>query len=161
MKRVVATLITLCALLNFTACNIKNDAKTTNIDLSFYASDLTPEEYESVGVSTIDNPTKDDFKNLHLVLSVENMSNRTIKIPDINKVLKDEGILWFGNSTKQDNESENFACYQEDYVIFVRNLSDDAIKAIFEKSEVNVSWITSEGKEMNSVSNLSEIIEFK
>lgn len=59
--------------------------KEPDIYLKFNVSDLTDEEFQSIGTKGLENVTKSDFKNIEFTLDVEQtngVSNRKILIPN-------------------------------------------------------------------------------
>lgn len=164
MKQIVVVLLLISTLLTLTSCSVGKHNEIPDIKLNFNVSNLTDVEYQSVGTKGVENATKNDFKNIEFILHVEypnRISKETIIVPDIEKILNDKGILWFGKSSSQDNVSENFASYEKKYVFFSRGLDEQAVKNIFNSSDVKISWTTSSGEKKESVFNLGEIIQFK
>ncbi|MHC1683087.1 MAG: hypothetical protein AB6733_09090 [Clostridiaceae bacterium] len=165
MKRTITSLLLILSiLLTATACSIEKHNDIPDINLNFNVSNLTDEEFQYVGTEGVENATKNDFKNIEFVLHVKysnEISKGSIIVPDIEKNLHDKGILWFGESSSQDNLSENFATYEKKYVFLSKGLDEQAIRNIFNSSEVKISWTTSGGEKKESVLNLDEIIQFK
>jgi hypothetical protein len=164
MKRIIAVLLLLSALLTATACSAGKNNDRPNINLNFIIYNLTDEEYQFVGTKGVENATKNDFKRVELILDVKHsnkISNRRIIVPEIEKVLRDQGILWFGEASSQDNLSENFANYEKKYVFLSKGLDEQAIKNMFNSSEVEVSWAISNDEQKESVFNLGKVILFK
>lgn len=165
MKRIIAALsLVFFISVALTACNIDKKSEMPHINLNFNISNLTDEEFQSVGTKGLENAKKDDFKNIEFTLHVEyssKISKGTITVPDIEKTLHDKGIFLFGQSDKQDNPSETFANYEKKYVLFCRGLYEQAIRNILNSLEVKVSWKTSWGENKERVFNLGEIIKFK
>lgn len=164
LKRIVTVLLFLSTLLTLTACNVEKYNEIPNINLNFNVSSLTDEEFQSVGTKGVENATKNDFKNIELILHVEysnKITKEKIVVPNIEKDLHDKDILWFGKSSSRDNLTENFADYEKRYVFLSKGLNEQDIKNIFNSSDVKISWTTSTGEKKESVFKLGEIIQFK
>ena len=162
MGKFTKTIILILGLsLIVTACTTKEP----KISLNFNVSDLTEEEFKSVGTKELENSTKYDFKNIEFKLDVEHsnkISNRKIIVPSIKEIihLKYKDRYWFGEGNNQDNEGENFAKYSEKVVFYSNGLEEEEIKEIFKSSEVKVSWITDTGENQEEIFNLGDVIEF-
>lgn len=167
MKKFIKTIIFILGIsLIITACTIKEDIEDPKISFKFNVSNLTEEEFKSVGTKELENPTNDYFKNIEFNLNVENsnkISNRKITVPSIKEIInsKYEDRYWFGECTSQDNEEENFAGYSEKIVFYSNGLNQEEIKEIFKSSEVKISWTTDNGKNQEKIFNLGDVIEFK
>lgn len=167
MKRFIISILFLISVsLIITACNegkIKDDPE---INVQFRVYDLSDKDFQSVGTKGLENPTKDDFKNIVFRLAVKQsnkISNRKIIIPDIKKMANsyDRERYWFGESNRRDNSREKFAEYGEKFVFYSKGLDEQAIKNIFKSAEVKVSWTTKNGNNEESVFKLCDIIQFK
>lgn len=165
MKRFISVIVLLLSLLLIMpGCSTREVKDDPEISLSFNLSTLTDEEYTYVGTKGLENPTKDDFKNIELTLAVKhsnNISNRKITVPDIQNILRAKGILWFGEQSSQDNSTEKFANYEKKYVIYTKGMDEKAIKNMFISSEVKISWTAKSGKTEEKVFKLNEIIQTK
>lgn len=161
----MTTLILLGISLILTACSA-GKAKDPKINLKFNVSNLTDEEFQSIGTNGLENATKSDFKNIEFALDVEQtneVSNRKITIPNLKEVANsyDRERYWFGQSYSQDSQAENFAKYSYKFVFYSKGLEEQAIKTIFSSSEVRVAWTTNSGKNKEHVFKLGEVIQFK
>lgn len=156
----------LCASLIITSCTTKQDKEEPKISLKLNVVDLTEEEFKSVGTKKIENPTKDDFKNIEFKLEVKHSNkilNRKITIPGIKETINSqyEDRYWFGEGDSQDNEEENFAKYSEKVIFYSNGLKEEEIKEIFKLSEVKISWTTDNGENQEKIFNLGDVIEFR
>lgn len=167
MKKFMETIvIILCISSIMTACTKRENPEEPKISLKFTVLDSTEEEFKSVGTKDLENPIKEDFKNIELKLDVEHsskISNRKITVPDIKKIVKSqyEDRYWFGEMYGQDNESENFARYGEKIVFYSKGLEEEEIKGIFKSAEVKISWTANNGENKEKIFNLGDVIEFK
>lgn len=115
MKKFIKTIVFILGIsLIVTTCTTKEDKEEPKIGLKFNVSDLTEEEFKSVGTKELENPTKDDFKNVEFKFDVEHSSkilNRKITVPSIKEIINSqyEDRYWFGEGNSQDDEGENFA----------------------------------------------------
>lgn len=164
MKKVIKTIVFILGIsLIITACTAKEEPK---ISLKLNVSDLTEEEFKSVGTTKLENPIKDDFKNIEFKLDVEHsnkISNRKITIPSVKEIINSQykDRYWFGESSSQDNEGETFASYSEKVVFYSNGLKEEEIKEIFKSSEVKISWTTDNGENQEKIFNLGDVIEFR
>ena len=167
MRKIISTIIFLLStLLILTACGTEKVKDDPEISIKFKVSNLTDEEFQFVGTKELETALKDDFKNIEFSLDVKNsnnISNRKIVIPDFKNVVKsyDKKRYWFGEASRQDNSSENFAQYGNKIVFYSKGLDEQAIKNIFGESEVRVSWTTNSGKDEEKVFKLGEIVQFQ
>lgn len=167
MKKFIKTIIFILSIsLIVTACTTKENKEEPKISLKFNVSDLTEEEFKSVGAKELENPTKDDFKNVEFKLGVEHsnkISNRKITVPSIKEIinLQYADRYWFGEGNSQDNEGENFAEYSEKFVFYSNGLKEEEIKEIFKSSEVKISWTTDNYENKEKIFNLGDVIEFR
>ena len=167
MRKIIITIIFLLStLLILTACGTEKVKDDPEISIKFKVSNLTDEEFQFVGTKELETALKDDFKNIEFSLDVKhsnNISNRKIIIPDFKNVVKsyDKKRYWFGEASRQDNSSENFAQYGNKIVFYSKGLDEQAIKNIFSTSEVRVSWTTNSGKDEEKVFKLGEIVQFQ
>jgi hypothetical protein len=154
----------LSILLILTACIMGKIEEDPVIDLKFSVSNLTDDEFKSVGTKELEKITKNDFKNILLTIDVRHsnkISNRKIIMPNIEKIASDVGRYWFGESYSQDNTSENFATYNINFVLYSRGLNEQSIKDIYNLSEVKVSWTNSSSDKEEKLFKLGDIIQFK
>lgn len=165
MKKFITIILILSISLILITCTTKENKEEPKISLKFSVSDLTEEEFQSVGAKKLENPIKDDFKNVEFKLDVENsnkISNRKITVPSIREIIKSQysDRYWFGEVYSQDNEEENFAEYSEKIVFYSNGLKEEEFKDIFKSSDVKISWITDKDKYREKIFNLGDIIEF-
>lgn len=167
MKKFINTIIVILSIsLIVTACTTKENKEEPKINLKFNVSNLTEEEFESLGTKELENPTKNDFKNIEFKLGVEHsnkISNRKIIVPSIKEIinLQYADRYWFGQGNSQDNEGENFAEYSEKIVFYSNGLKDEEIKEIFKSLEVKISWTVDNGENQEKIFNLGDVIEFR
>lgn len=160
------TIIFLCTLLITSACSPGKTNDIPDISLKFNVSSLTDEDFKSVGTAGIENPSKDDFKNVEFNLDVKNIDqivDRKITVSGLKKFVDSYELnrYWFGSLSSQDNSSENFAMYEEKFVLYSRDMDEQDIKNIFTSAEVKVSWTTKVGNNEERVFKLGDIILFK
>jgi len=149
-----------------TGCNINEIKDEPKFILKLNVSNLTEEEYKLVGTKELENPKKEDFKNIEFTLDVEHsnkISNRNISVPSIKEVIQKQykDRYWFGKGYSEDNKGTNFASYGEKIVIYSNGLKEDAIKEIFKSAEVKISWLTHSEESKERIFNLDDIIEFE
>lgn len=166
MKKIIKTILFILSIsLIVTSCTT-NNKEEAKIDLILKVSNLTEEEFKSVGTKDLENPTKDDFKNIEFKLDIEysnKISNKKIEVPNIKDIINSKygNRYWFGESSSKDNKDENTANYNEKIMFYSKGLSDEEIKGIFKASEVKISWITDNDKYQEKIFNLADVIEFR
>jgi len=167
MKKFINVVVFLLGIsLIMTACSTKKNTAEPKISLKFIVSDLSEEEFQSVGTAELIDPAKEDFKKLEFKLDVEHsnkITNRKITKPDFRAIInsQESGRYWFGESSRQDNKNDTFASYGDQIVFYAKGLNEKAIKEIFKAAEVNISWTTAEGQNQEKVFNLGDVVEFK
>lgn len=166
MKKIIKTILFILSIsLIVTSCTT-NNKEEAKIDLILKVSNLTEEEFKSVGTKDLENPTKDDFRNIEFELDIEylnKVSNKKVTVPSIKEIINSKygNRYWFGESSSQDNEWENISNYSEKIMFYSKGLSDEEIKGIFKASEVKISWITDNDKYQEKIFNLADVIEFR
>lgn len=166
MKKIINSIVFILSLsLILMSCTTKEDKEGAKISLTFNVSTLTEEEFKLVGTKGLENPTGNDFKNIEFKLEVDHsgkVSNRKIIVPSIKEIInsKYEDRYWFEESSRQDNESENFAEYSEKIVFYSNGLDEEEIKEMFKSAEVKVYWRTDDDENQEKTFNLGDVIEF-
>ncbi len=167
MKRITVSIVFLAAVsFMLAACHLVKAEEDPEIDLHFSASDLEDEEYESIGTTELENPTKADFKNIEFTLDVrhsDEITNRNIMIPEVKLAANsyDKERYWFGRSYRQDNPQENFAQYSYSFVLYTQGLDEQGIRDIFKAKDVRISWVDEDDRYEEQVFNLGDILEFE
>ncbi|WLD94374.1 fructose-bisphosphate aldolase [Alkalihalobacillus sp. AL-G] len=144
------------------ACNFIN-GPIINIDV--HVATLTDEEYDSVGTSWLENPTKDDFRKFTFNLEMkhsESITFQKIDIPRWKQIIDsiDRKRYWFGGGFNQDNTGENFARSGWEFVFYSKGLENAEIKQAFESQVLMVSWETIEGEPIKKEFTIGRLIEF-
>lgn len=163
MKKTPLILIFLSSILIIIIFSISQEPK---INVKFTISHLTNEDYLYVGTHNIENPSKDDFRNIELSLDIKNLkntSNRNIIMPEFKEIANsyDRERYWYGHSYEQNNSSENFAQCGYQFIFYSDGLTDEDIRKNFNLSDVGIIWKTSNGKNEEKLIKLNNIIEFQ
>ena len=148
-----------------TACNVKKEEDPI-ITIAFSASELSDEDYESVGTAGLENPKKEEFKKIEFSLEVKQsneITDRSIVVPDIKKVVnsKDPERYWSGSFSRQDNPQENFARYDYSFVLYTKELDEQEIRDLFESEKVRISYTDKNDVYKEEAFTLSDILQFK
>ncbi|MFJ8064040.1 fructose-bisphosphate aldolase [Psychrobacillus sp. NPDC096426] len=148
MKKWLSLILCTLLLVTITACNTIAEP---NITVVAQISQLSDEEYGSVGTSGLENPNKDDFRKFSLNFDAENLNglkSRLIEIPNNwrNLINFDKDRYWYGSGEEQDNKDESFAHYKYEFVFYSNGLSDEDIRKAFDSAIITVSWVTKEGE---------------
>lgn len=167
MRKFIKTIIFILSIsLVLTTCTTEGNKEEAKINLILKISNLTEEEFKSIGTKDLENPTKDDFKNIEFELDIKysnKVSNKKVTVPSIKEIINSKygNRYWFGECSSQDNEGENIAHYSEKIVFYSNGLSEEEIKGIFKASEVKISWITDDDENQEKTFNLGDVIQFK
>ena len=166
MKKIIIVIVFTIIVLAIGIYSVDKYKNNPQINVEFNVSNLNDEEYMYVGTKGIDNPTKNDFKNIEFSLDVTNsdaISNRNITIPNLKKVSNsyDKERYWFGPSDIDDSPMNKYAKYSRQFVFYSKGLTEQDIKNIFNSSEVKISWTTSSGKDEEKIIKLGENNQFK
>lgn len=150
-----------CLLL--TACNINEPS----VDIEAIVSPISEKEYKHVGTQELIDPKQEDFKVFNFTFNIKHTNdvrNRRIDMfEDWNNTLNSkDGIqrYWFGNFSEQDNESENFAVYQREFVFYAKGLSNEEIKKEFSDAKITVSWMNKNNEIIKKQYIIGDLIEF-
>lgn len=157
--------ILLCIVL-LTACN--DQALEIAIEASI--SPVSAEEYKNIGATKdLNEPKQEDFKIFEFDFDMEHTNSVKERKVDMYNFKNVQQILdkidgnsryWYGSWSSQDNESENFATYNQDFVFYAKGLSDDAIKQAFSNEKIIVSWTNDHNEQITKEYNLSDLINF-
>ena len=163
-KLTVFILILVIISIGLTACNeIKVDDPAITIE--FHATELTDDDYGSIGTEGLENPKKEDFRNVEFTLVVKHsndITDRNIVVPDIRQVVISNAPnrYWFGSSM-QDSAQDNFAQYGYSFVLYTKGLDEQGIRDIFDPEEVRIAYTDKNDVYQEEVYRLSDILEFK
>ena len=128
--------ILLCVVL-LTACN----DQAPEIVIEATISPVSAEEYKNIGATKdLNEPKQEDFKIFEFNFDMEHtnsMKERKIDMYNFENLkqalneIDGNSRYWYGSWSSQDNESENFATYDQEFVFYAKGLSDDDIKQAF------------------------------
>lgn len=166
MKRLFVTIfILMCISSILIACSNIKSLEDPEIKLNLSVTELSDEDFMSLGTKGLENATKNDFRNIDFTLEVnhtKNVTDRKINIPDFKANLNNnEKRYWFGNTYSQDNGSENFARYGDKFVIYSKGLDDQAIRDLFKGLEVKITWTQNSKESKEKFYKMDEMIQFK
>ena len=157
--------ILVCVVL-LTACN----DKAPQIEIEAKVSPVSKEEYKKVGATKdLDEPKQEDFKifefnfNMEHTDSVKEVNIEMYKFENLKQALDevdDNSRYWYGSWHYEDIESESFATYHQEFVLYAKGLSDNDIKKAFSNETITVSWTNHKNVQMKKEYNLSDLIEF-
>jgi hypothetical protein len=141
----------------------KSPVEDPEINVSFHVTDLSEEEYDSVGTTGLNNPQIQDFKKVNFSFEFkqsDNIVSRNLSIPDIPAILrsKDETRYWYGSNTKQDNK--NIVLYQYDFVMYTKGLDKNGIIEYFKTAKIQTSWVTKKEEHIEKEIALKDIIQY-
>ncbi|MFJ7667616.1 hypothetical protein ACIQXI_10925 [Lysinibacillus sp. NPDC097195] len=157
--------ILICVIL-LTACNDKKP----EIEIGATVSPVSEEEYKKISATKdLSEPKQEDFKffefnfNMEHTDSVKERNIEMYKFENLQQALNEidgSSRFLYGSWHTQDNVSENFATYHQDFVFYTKGLSDDNIKKTFSNEKITVSWTNYKNEKIKKEYNLSELIEF-
>lgn len=156
--------ILVCVVL--TACN----DKAPQIEIEAKVSPVSEEEYKKIGATKdLEEPKQEDFKffefnfNMEHTDSVKERKVEMYKFENLQQALNEidgNSRYWYGSWGINDNESENFATYHQDFVFYTRGLGDDDIRKAFRNEKITVLWTNDKNEQVVKEYNLSDLIEF-
>ncbi len=166
MKNSFLLTVVILSIILTSSCSSNKEAKASpRTNVLFTVSDLTDEEFQSIGTGELVNPTKNDFKNIHLIVETQNFNDTNkakITIPVFNNILiKDkQNRYWYGSGFDQ-NPTKELTTSERDFVFYSKGLKDTkAIKDYFTGIEVIISW-QEENDTITMHYDLGELIMFK
>ena len=133
-KRNFISAIVLCVVL-LTACN----DQAPEIIIEATVSPVSAEEYKNVrATKDLNEPKQEDFKIFEFDFDMEHTNSVKERKIDMYKFenLKQALNEIDGSWSSQDNESENFATYDQEFVFYAKGLSDDDIKQAFSNEKL-------------------------
>lgn len=146
-----------------TACN----KPEPNLEIKAKVSPISSEEYSSVGTKGLDEPKKDDFKVFDFSFKMDHsdaVNNRQVQIFENwrNTINGIDGIerYWYGSSSKQDNASQNFAEYHQQFVFYGKGLNDKDIEEAFNDAMITVLWTDKHNTEQKEQYIIADLIIF-
>ena len=146
---VALVFLALCVIVAGTLITWSGGKEKPGVHVWVSIQSLTENEYSEVGTSAIDNPSINDFKKLSVLVDVRGIPDRTIRFPSLQDVrrLLSSDVVWYGNYGSQDNDSEDFAHYWIEAVLFTRNTSDDEIRRKLNSLHTDISYKDEQGNE--------------
>ncbi len=166
MKQLSLIFTILVLVLLLTACN----NKAPLIEIEAKISPISEKEYKKIDATRDSSELKqEDFKifefdfNMEHTDSVKERKVEMYKFDNLSQVLNGiDGNLryWHGSWYSQDNESENFATYHQEFVFYTKGLSDNDIKKAFSDEKITVSWTNHKNEQIKKEYNISDLIEF-
>ncbi len=153
-----------------TLCILKQPGVKHNfsIENSFNIYKLTDEDYDSVGTSGLENPTKNDFRRAVISVDIqgkEEIDDLKFKVPnsgDIRDALGFEDVsrYWFCDEYEQNNQGEDFSQYECEFIFYSKGLNDNDIKKLFSNLSIKLSWSNKYRTTNEHTTLLSDIIIF-
>lgn len=147
-----------------TACNTEEPL----IEIEVKVSSISDDEYNNVGATKdLIDPKQEDFKVLEYTFNMKHtdaVTNRQIEINghwrNILNSIDEIDRYWYGNTSSQDNASENFAEYQQEIVFYAKGLSEEDIKKAFSDAKLTVSWTDNNNEKEEKQYKIADLIEF-
>lgn len=162
MKKINLIITVLFCVVILVACN----EPEPNIEIEVIISPISEHEYRKIDQT---KGSINDFKMLEFDFYMEHddsVKDRKILISDfynLFQVLNEiDGIYRYsgGRSLTQDNQSENFAMYQLEAVIYTKALSEDDLKRALCDVKFTVSWINTKNEKIEREYIVSDLVEF-
>ena len=149
-----------------TACNDKEP----KIEIEAMVSQVSEEEYKKIGATKdLREPKQEDFKFFEFNFDMEHtgsVKKRNIemyKFENLQQALDEidgNPRYWYGSWHTQDNESENFATYHQEFVFYAKGLSDNDIKKAFSNETITVSWTNHKNEKIKKEYHIADLIQF-
>lgn len=166
MKKIGLISALLVCVVLLTACN----DRAPQIEIEATVSPVSEEEYNKVGATKdLDEPKQEDFKffefnfNMEHTGSVKERHIEMYKFGNLKQALDEidgNSRYWYGSWHYEDIESESFATYHQEFVLYAKGLSDDDIKKAFSNEKITVSWTNHKNEQIKEEYNLSDLIKF-
>lgn len=163
MKKLSILICLLGMFLITSACSNQEEPITT---IGAIISQLTKDEYESVGTHELDNPQIDDFRKFTFNVDVNHAAGQKVEF-----ILSDSwkdainssdatDRYWFGGGSEQNNEGSNVASYVQEFVFYSKELNEESIRAAFNSINFKVN-IDIEGEIETEEYKVGDLIEFE
>lgn len=118
-------------------------------------SPLSDKEYREVGTEQLKNPKKDDFRKVKIELTlseVDKIEKEKVDMPSYKKIFntidKDEQTrYWFGEGFAKKDDDGNKEVFNQEFVLYTKDLSEDDIKTALETNTIKTSWVNKDNKE--------------
>ena len=146
MKKFSFLFSILICLALLTACNDKEP----EIEFGVTVSPVSEEEYKNIGATKdLNEPKQADFKIFKFDFDMEHTNSVKARKIDMynfkhmNQALNDidgNSRYWYGSWGIRDNESDNFATYNQEFVFYAKGLSDNDIKKAYSNEKITISW---------------------
>ncbi|WLR51880.1 fructose-bisphosphate aldolase [Bacillus tianshenii] len=164
MKNLWVVLFLSILLLMTSACN---NSEKQKIIIEAAVSELSEEEFEYVGTRGLDNPAIEDFRKFTFHVEVEHSpkAKRKVELPTHNSwreainTIDNKDRYWFGDGY-ENNDSENFAEYGEEFVFYSKGLNEEEIKKAFSSLVISIHLETEKGESMEREYKVGDIIQF-
>lgn len=139
-------------LLITTACSFQGEPTTT---IEAAISQLTEDEFESVGTHELENPQIDDFRKFTFNVDVNNVAGHIVDFTfseSWKEAIDSFDVIdryWFGGGSEQNNGGENVAKHAQEFVFYSKGLNEESMREalntiIFEVNIDNDGEITKE-----------------
>ena len=157
-------LFCLFSILHITTACSNQDEPITTIEAAI--SQLTEEEFESVGTHDLKNPQIDDFKKFTFNVEVDNVAGQKVEFSfsdswkDAIDSFDATDRYWFGGGSEQNNEGENVASYVQEFVFYSKGLNEVSMREALNTIIFEVS-IDQIGEIVTEEYKVGDLIEFE
>lgn len=85
-----------------------------------------------------------------------------VSFPSLNPIeaLQTRNVVWFSNTSSQDNQSEDFAHYHHESVLYTRDITNEEIRGKLKSFNMDVSYRNEQGEMVETVYNLGDTMVF-
>lgn len=162
-KKCILFFLSLLSLIILISCEKNKVIGNETIDTSLVISSLSDEDFANIGTT---NVIKEDFKKVNFIFNMkhnEKITKRTISVPifkDVVNTYDKTERYWFGNNTRIDNISENYAYYETTFIMYTGNLSEDEITNIFRSESILVSYMEND-KNKKELISVEKILKYE
>ncbi|QJX80216.1 hypothetical protein [Priestia megaterium] len=140
------------------ACSNESSAsneKEPDVKVVTKVSSLSDKEYGEVGTDQLKNPKKDDFRKVTIELTlseVDKIKKEKVDMPSYKKIFntidKDEQTrYWFGEGYAKEDDEQNKEVFNQEFVLYTKDLSEDDIKTALETNKIKATWVNADNKE--------------
>ena len=166
MKKIRLTLAMFVCVILLTACNSSDPL----IRIEAKLSPVNDEQYRKIGATKdLIDPKPEAFKvyNFNFYMKHhDSLKDRKIEMYNFGDSMQavnnidSRSRYWNGGWSSQDNESQNFASYDHEFILYTKGLSEDEIRKAFSNEKISVSWTNNKNEQIKKEYNLSDLLKF-
>ncbi|BAK16242.1 fructose/tagatose bisphosphate aldolase [Solibacillus silvestris StLB046] len=156
-------LFCLFSILHITTACSNQDEPITTIEAAI--SQLTEDEFESVGTHELKNPLIDDFRKFTFNVEVDNVAGQKVEFSfsdswkDAIDSFDTTDRYRFGGGSEQNNVGENVAKHAQEFVFYSKGLNEESMKEALNTIIFEVN-IDNDGEITTKEYKVGDLVEF-